>query len=231
MIDNDDIEQILSDPNATKDELRECIKMLRAELKQENMMTGLSPAAFAAKNSTDLLAAITPGGIERQEAAGQAAFVSNATLPKDCDREALKKCGVIFGTDADELFVNVQLPAGWKKQATTNSMHSDLLDEKGRQRASIFYKAAFYDRRAHMTMCHRYDIDGYVSCDADGNDVEYGKHTHFKTVVVDGAVMLHSIGRIRDKDDYQTGDMHCQQAREWLDLNYPDWRNPLAYWE
>lgn len=192
-------------------------------------MKGIPLAAFAAKNSTDLLAAITPGGIERQEAAGQKTFVRNTTLPKDCDREALTKCGVIFCTDADDLFVNVVLPDGWKKQATSHSMHSDLLDEKGRVRATIFYKAAFYDRRANMRMCHRYGIDGYVSCDADGNDVEYGKHTHFKTVVTDGDTALRVIGMREDKD-YTTGDILDREAQEWLDKNYPDWRNPLAYW-
>ena len=188
-------------------------------------------AAYAAKKNTDdLLAAITPGGIERQEAAGQATFVRNATLPKDCDREMLTKCGVIFCTDADDLFVNVVLPDGWKKQATSHAMHSDLIDEKGRVRATIFYKAAFYDRRANMRMCHRYDIYGYIPGDADGNDVEYGKHTHYKTIVTDGAASLHSLGRIREADDYERGDLHVKQAQEWLDLNYPDWRNPLSYW-
>ncbi len=186
-------------------------------------------AAFAAKNSTDLLAAITPGGIEQQEAAGQAAFVRSTTLPKDCDRKALEKCGIVFGKDADDLFVNVTLPDGWKKQATSHSMHSDLLDEKGRIRAAIFYKAVFYDRRASMRMSRRYDIDVYASCDADGNDVEYGKHTHFKTVVTDGPVALHVIG-IREKDDYTAGDLERQKATVWLDLNYPDWRDTLAYW-
>lgn len=193
-------------------------------------MKGIPIAVFAAKNSTDLLAAITPGGIERQEAAGQATFVRNATLPKDCDREALTKCGVIFGKDADDLFVNVVLPDGWKKQATSHSMHSDLLDEKGRVRATIFYKAAFYDRCADMRMCCRYNVASHIPCDADGNDVEYGRHTHFKTVVADDAASLDSLGRIRDKADYNTGDMHVKQAQDWLDQNYPDWRNPLAYW-
>ena len=227
MIDTDDHEQILADPKATTDELRSIIAELQAT--QENMTKGISPAAFAAKNKTDLLAAITPGGIEAQEAAGQAIFVRNATLPKDCNREALTMCGVIFGKDADDLFVNVQLPDGWKKQATSHSMHSDLLDDKGRVRAAIFYKAAFYDRRANMRMYGRYNIDEYVSCDAAGNDIEYGKHTHFKTVITDGDTVLHVIS-MRKEDDYTAGDILGREARAWLDLNYPDWRNPLAYW-
>jgi len=208
MINTDDHEQILADPKATTDELRSIIAELQAT--QENE--------------------ITPGGIERQEAAGQAAFVRNATLPKDCDRETLTKCGIIFCTDADDLFVHVILPDGWKKRATNHPMYSDLLDDKGRVRATIFYKAAFYDRRSDMRMCCRYNINEYETCDADGNDVKYGNHTHFKTVVTDGAASLHSFERIREADDYERSDLHVKQAQEWLDLNYPDWRNPLAYW-
>lgn len=192
-------------------------------------MKGMPLAAFAATNMSDLIAATSPGGIERQEAAGQASFVQSTTLPKDCDRNMLALAGVIFGDDFDDLFVSVVLPDGWKKQATEHSMHSDLLDEKGRKRGSIFYKAAFYDRKAHMRMCSRYNIDGYVSCDADGNDVEYGKHTHLKTVITDGATALRVIG-MREDDDYKAGDRLDREARAWLDQNRPDWRNPLAYW-
>ena len=53
----------------------------------------------------------------------------------------------------------VKLPAGWKKQATDHSMWSKLLDESGAVVASIFYKAAFYDRIAEMNCapyCRRY---------------------------------------------------------------------------
>lgn len=48
--------------------------------------------------------------------------------------------------------LNVELPDGWKKVGTNHDMHSDLVDETGKVRASIFYKAAFYDRRADMVV-------------------------------------------------------------------------------
>lgn len=193
------------------------------------MSQNLTLAALSATNFTDFRAAVTPGGIEAQEAAGQAIFVSNATLPKDCNRDMLALMGVKFGADVDDLFVMAQLPDGWKKQATEHSMWSDLLDENGRKRASIFYKAAFYDRKAHMNLCRRYIADAHESCDADGTAVEYGKHTHVKTVVKDCADIIHTIG-IREADDYQTGDEHRVLAETWLDVHYPDWHNPLAYW-
>ncbi len=48
--------------------------------------------------------------IEAQEAAGQKAFVSSETLPKNSPREQLEQVGVKLGEDVDDLFVNVTLP-------------------------------------------------------------------------------------------------------------------------
>ncbi len=106
-------------------------------------------AAAAAGQTENFIAASTPGGIEAQEVAGQIAFVANETLPKD-GIECVKAMGVKVLDAADDLFVNVQLPDGWRKKPTDHSMWSELLDDKGVKRAAIFYKAAFYDRSAFI---------------------------------------------------------------------------------
>ena len=60
--------------------------------------------------------------------------------------------GIVFlgPVPNDALFQYVTLPEGWHKQPTEHSMWSHLLDDKDRKRASIFYKAAFYDRSAQL---------------------------------------------------------------------------------
>jgi hypothetical protein len=95
------------------------------------------------------------GSIEKQEADGQRDFVSSETLPTRIDAEskqALEAAGVKFlgPVENDNLFQYVELPAGWQKKPTDHSMWSLLFDDKGVQRASIFYKAAFYDRDAFL---------------------------------------------------------------------------------
>lgn len=197
----------------------------------------MNPAALAAALKGDLANAIvasTPGGIEAQEAAGQAAFVRSETLPKEmlhgCTREKLEAMGIRFGEDADDLFVFVTLPEGWTKRPTDHSMWSELLDEKGRKRAGIFYKAAFYDRNAHISLDRRYRVDAYNSCTADGSPAEYGKHTHFQTVVKDGEATIF-VGEVRGKDNYQLSDEHGKQATAWLEEHFPDWRDEMAYWD
>lgn len=190
------------------------------------MQTQLTPAALAAAVSGDLvnfIAAVTSGGIEAQERAGQTSFVGNTTLPKDMSfansQETLKQMGITLGAEVDDLFVEAQLPDGWTKRATDHAMWSDLLDEKGRKRAAIFYKAAFYDRNARMSLCLRYRCDCYEPCD-DG----------YSTVVTDGGTTIQVIGT-REKGDYRLGEEHSKQAEAWLDSHYPDWKDPLAYWD
>jgi hypothetical protein len=117
----------------------------------------ITPAALSALGKGDLgnfVAAATPGGIEAQEAAGQKALVNSELLPIDGLDEVAEKLGITYvRTEVDGIFYKAQLPAGWtKKAAPDHSMWSHIYDEKGVKRASIFYKAAFYDRSAHISL-------------------------------------------------------------------------------
>lgn len=201
------------------------------------MTLGITPAAPNAAisgNMDNFIAATTPGGIEAQEAAGQKTFVNSATLPKSmlhgCTREKLEQMGITFGDEVDDLFVTVQLPNGWKKQATDHSMWSDLLDEKGRKRAAIFYKAAFYDRSAHISLCQRYSVSKYEPCDSEGRPAQYGKNSHFQAVAKDGDTIIHTFG-VYGKNDYDASDPLEKAAITWLTEQFPDWKNEMAYWD
>lgn len=198
-----------------------------------NQFTHAATSAFAAGDLENFLAVSTPGGIEAQEAAGQRAFVNSATLPVKIingKREDLEAMGIVFGGAADDLFVNVTLPEGWTKQATGHSMWSDLLDDKGRKRAGIFYKAAFYDRNAHLSLDRRFGYSLCVYCDAEGNDADYAVATHRKAVIVDGDTVIKVIG-LCEMRDYDAEDKLEAEARDRLQENYPDWQNPMAYWD
>lgn len=104
--------------------------------------------------------ASTPDGIEAQEAQGQQDFVKSEVLPRRCNfctRNQLEALGIVFGKEVDDLFIEAVLPAGWKKVPTEHSMWSELLDAQGKKRASIFYKAAFYDRDAFISLVKEND--------------------------------------------------------------------------
>lgn len=130
----------------------------------------MTPAALNALLAGDMdnyLTAMTPGGIEAQEAAGQQSLVAHkdrlpiigtirnrggADIPDE--RAKWEAAGFVFGDEIPEqgrrpVFVACTFPPGWRLQATDHSMWSDVIDDAGRKRASVFFKAAFYDYAAH----------------------------------------------------------------------------------
>jgi hypothetical protein len=121
-------------------------------------MTPAALKALAEGNLENYRASTTPGGIEAQEKQGQTDLV-NAGIPylpkqlgnyKPADDE-YRTHGIEILGDYDDIFYLVKLPDNWKLQSTEHAMWSTLVDEQGTERADIFYKAAFYDRHAHIT--------------------------------------------------------------------------------
>lgn len=110
----------------------------------------------AAEAHPEWLGGGSPREIVAQEARGQSELVNSAALPTQIrgDRAILESAGVIFGepNPEDPLFCDVTLPAGWMKRSTEHPLWSDLVDDQGTVRARIFYKAAFYDRDAFMSI-------------------------------------------------------------------------------
>lgn len=168
------------------------------------------------------------------EAAGQAAMLASVNLPADMgdSRPIFEAMGIRFGRPGDDpLFLPATLPPGWRKEATDHAMYSRLIDDRGRERATIFYKAAFYDRSANMTPSRRYSVS-YANPESDPGR-QWGAY--------DGKTLLWATERVPEPTRaatqaerlafYDRNDELRAQAVAWLDTNRPDWRNPLAYWD
>ena len=100
--------------------------------------------------------------IEAMEAEGQRQLLESTDLPtKGSNDPEFLRLGFTFGEphQHDPMFRPATLPKGWTREGTDHAMHSKILDELGRERVSVFYKAAFYDRRADM---HLNTVFGYV---------------------------------------------------------------------
>ena len=182
------------------------------------------------------------GAIERSEARGQQLLVNSETLPHKFNsgtREQFEKMGIVFGEKADDIFSFVTLPQGWKKVATDHSMWSKLLDEQGRERASIFYKAAFYDRDAFLNISRRYSYSVQPVC---GWEDENYRSAEWQCVVKDCESIIWKSEPIEpepkfDKENskpwnawYDKKEKLSKIGISWLNENYPDWESPLAYW-
>jgi hypothetical protein len=91
--------------------------------------------------------------VPEMEAAGQAQLARSSQLPKQAPWPQLEALGFVRGADVqgapeDELFVEATLPPGWRMQPCGDPRESMVVDERGVARVGIFFKAAFYDRRA-----------------------------------------------------------------------------------
>lgn len=90
------------------------------------------------------------GYITGMEAAGQRQLLASEELPTQGAWDQLIEWGFTKGEKVDDLFVKATLPDGWKREGSDHAMHSYLIDPRGIRMVNIFYKAAFYDRSAHM---------------------------------------------------------------------------------
>lgn len=107
----------------------------------------------------------TSGYIEGMEAAGQQQLVESTMLPVEinCGSEGdVVALGIELGDvdKADPLFRSATLPEDWKKTRTDHAMWSNVVDEYGRTRLRVFYKAAYYDRKAAMSVNTVYGYAG-----------------------------------------------------------------------
>jgi len=182
----------------------------------------------------------TGRAIENQEERGQRELANSDTLPSEgSNNPAWAKMGVKFGeeVEGDPLFRYVELPPGWTKRGSDHAMHSDLLDDKGRKRAGIFYKAAFYDRKAHIHLSRRFEATYEPEGGWDNRD--YEKPGRFFAVVKDGDKEIYRSAEVFEDKPHpenpkwkDSGSEFARKAADvWLKERYPEAEDPSAYWD
>lgn len=183
----------------------------------KNTAARLTPAAITAAAKGDFHNAL----IEAQEKAGQEMLnLKFSRLPKDGMeqyRAALEHVGFKISDDIDELFVGVTAPPGWTMRPADHSMYSYIHDDQGRRRGEVFYKAAFYDQRAHLSLLPRYK---------GGGDYR-GEHRFSAAKDTATGAVLYEVGPVMDYAEQRKAD---QATFEYLDKNFPDWKSVEAYW-
>lgn len=120
----------------------------------DDVVIGALRARAAGKRPTEFLESIEKLG---QDELCRLSEVALSQLPLEMntwDKETLQEAGVIFVDPVaeDPLFQHVVLPKGWRIVPTNDARHSDLVDDAGVKRASIWYKAAMYDRCASLSI-------------------------------------------------------------------------------
>lgn len=103
--------------------------------------------------------------VEAQEAAGQREMLTAAALPTRtmyCTDRDLIDLGFTLGDPRpdDPLFRDATFPEGWTRVPFPDSDYGTyVVDRLGRPRVLLWYKSAFYDRRAHIKVL---DVHSYA---------------------------------------------------------------------
>lgn len=162
----------------------------------------------------------TPGFssyIEQQEAQGQRELVESQDLPVDTkgtDQDFVN-LGFVFGEPHkyDPLFRPATLPEGWRREGSDHSMGSYIVDDRGRKRVSIFYKAAFYDRSAHMyLLAPTYPLMGAIYADQDPTGIELDE-----ILTADIAHQYLSAERAREVDERELFDEGSSRYKRYAE--------------
>lgn len=190
----------------------------------------------SSNEENNLVTLLGPMGIYAQESKEQRKLLASDDLPVDTQgqgRAMFERVGIVFGDPVDELFVHVTLPEGWSRKGTSHSMWSYILDERGRQRILVFYKGAFYDRKAHMRMTRRFLVTSEMKVEDDWD----GGRRH---VVEDAAKPVDNPKKTGEvifasdyaaSNDYDAQDGHMKVCDAWLNEHFPLWEDPTAYWD
>lgn len=183
-------------------------------------------------HETAMLAMITQSGPEAiviSERRGQKDLCNSTDLPikEFWAWEILKAAGVKNLGPSERLFNKAELPPGWKKEATSHSMWSDLLDEKGRKRAGIFFKAASYDYDAHMTATRRF------SSGADQDDSSDYEGPQFPSISDGGKIVWRGplMTKTPSEKEWDLRARVGKIAEEKLKSIVPDYEDATKNWD
>ena len=172
--------------------------------------------------------------IEHMEEEGQQQAVSNTMMAREMNpsKEEWEQIGFVF-TDipGDDVLCMAILPEGWSIKATDHSMWNEIIDANGMKRGSMFYKASFYDRSAHMYLERRYGVcSSYVGDDYLTTEIYFGNAK--EKLFVAGQVHISKDATRKERlAKYKKEDKLRAIAKKFGDKNYPDWENVHAYWD
>ena len=162
--------------------------------------------------------------VENMEKEGQQHVISNTMMARKMwpSKEHFEQLGFIFeDIPGDDVLCYATLPDGWSMKETDNAMCTNIIDENRVIRGSLIYKAAVYDRRAHMYLkCHYMVCSRYADEDHLIDEIYFGNEKEI--LFVAGQTPI---------DAYDDIEKLKALAKQYAYENYPDWENVHAYWD
>lgn len=149
------------------------------------------------------------------------AFLPKEANPTNIDAKVqYSKMGIEI-TKEDDILFHVELPALWRV-TPYNHYWANLYDEKMRKRAYFFIKDTPHERYAFINFSSRYTLRNEYVQEKDRMGLR-----KFYVTAVDQERVLYK-GSLSDFDTPNDGITKCQ---EFLDANFPHWKDINAYWD
>ncbi|MBQ8298504.1 MAG: hypothetical protein IJX99_01290 [Clostridia bacterium] len=152
-------------------------------------------------------------------------------------KEAFESLGFEFSESNDSDTFEVKLPEGWRASNCIGlgaRHYHNIYDEKNRRRVWYLYGVSpFGGAYGCADLLCRYII---ADKPIDEKECEYDDEASLTVMyIADRALQpreccLREIG-IYDEDEWEKEEELGEQAWKYMSENFPDWRNPLAYWD
>jgi hypothetical protein len=158
-------------------------------------------------------------------------FKATRQVNERITREQYERMGIKIVEESDELLYDVELPEGWDIVSTDHSMWNNLIDDKGRERASFFYKASFYDRDAFINFNTRYHYSVERDCPAGAGYEEWSKADIFGAVKRDKDI-IYSTEKFPSSSSSDVAERKLlSDLEEYMNKHYPNHKDINAYWD
>ena len=139
----------------------------------------------------------------------------------------LMELGFTFVNPNNQAHLKAKLPEGWHREKMASPAYQYLLDEKNRKRGFYFYKKENYGTMCQLVFYTRYQVK-VVPLQPEEFD------SLVKVYVCDGNI-INGNDTVCEFGEYATewdGGVKKakEQARAFLNRQYPHWESVLAYW-
>jgi hypothetical protein len=165
------------------------------------------------------------------------------TVRGDPVRETLRRLGFLIHEEKDGV-LHLTPPNGWRLMTPPHSLWTDLVDQDGHKRGSIFSETSYYDRSPRIEITPRFTVREVYLDDNEKLITGTGEVGYSQWVVHDLQTKSFSYRHPPSLFvHYASAAPHITKAAlaekrlatecciAWLDTAYPDWRKPDAYWE
>lgn len=157
-----------------------------------------------------------------------------ARLPRNMkpSRECWEKLGFVFlddGGEYDKGYIDAVLPSGWVMRKTNHSLINEIIDINDSVRATVIFE----NENPSMNLACKYKA-GYDYTDENNSKKVYYFGNEFEKIYIAGKV--NKLEREKDNEELykariQLEDTYQKIVEEFAKEFYPDYLDPLAYWD